>query len=423
MSLWRNIILLLTGAAAAVAIVAVCPNSACSEDLLAMVVTDDNGKTKPHYQNTDDQHGESTETHSDSKSVEKHSGVGSTSNPDEPHNQVKSEAHTGSEVEDAHSSDTHNPVKATSHDNESDAHGEHDASGVNASESHDEHGEEESGGGVTGYLAHHLVDQETYDLPWASYNLPKIQVSTEFAKKYPEFVKTHHGEHGGESYYIPVTKHMLGLIIAALLVIVLVIPGMGRTRRGEVPHGFGNFLEVLVVFVRDEVVFPNMGKETGRKWTPFFLTAFFLILFSNLMGMVPWGTSATGNVNITAGLAIAMLLSLLFAGFKQHGIKFIATFIPHGVPWPVVILLFPIEIFGLFVKHFALCIRLFANMLAGHTVIGVFIALILSPFVAFASVPGAVAISMLELFVAFLQAYIFVMLSSLFIGSTIHPSH
>ncbi|MFH0881688.1 MAG: F0F1 ATP synthase subunit A, partial [bacterium] len=162
-------------------------------------------------------------------------------------------------------------------------------------------------------------------------------------------------------------------------------------------------------------------REQGRKWLPFFLTLFFLILFSNLLGMIPWGPTPTGNVNVTGGLAIATLFGVFFAGIRQHGIKYLGTFIPHGVPWYIVWLLFPIEVFGLLVKHFALTIRLFANMLAGHTVIGVFMALILTPFVAIASIPGAVAICMLELFVAFLQSYIFIMLGSLFVGSAIHP--
>ncbi len=268
-----------------------------------------------------------------------------------------------------------------------------------------EHG---GGGDVRAILAHHLVDSNSYDLPWGTYELPVIKGDFSFI---------------GVEYAqgLPLTKHMLGLVVAALLVIVLVIAGMSRTRRGEVPRGFGNFLEVLVVFVRDEVVYMNMGRDHGRKWLPFFLTAFFLVLFSNLLGMIPWGTTPTGNVNFTAGLAATMLLGVFFAGFREHGIKYLATFVPHGVPVFVIPILFPIEVFGLFVKHFALCIRLFANMLAGHTVVGVFLALTLSPFVAFASVPGAVAISMLELFVAFLQAYIFVMLASLFIGSAIHP--
>ena len=269
-------------------------------------------------------------------------------------------------------------------------------------------GEEHEGGGVMEHLAHHLLDANSYDIFGYSIALPVIKGDYSFlGEKY--------------SHGFQITKHMIGLLVAALFAILLLIPGTARSRRGEVPHGFGNFLELLVIFVRDEVVYPNMGREHGRKWLPFFLTLFFLILFSNLLGMIPWGTTPTGNVNVTGGLAIATLLGVFFAGIKQHGIKYIGTFIPHGVPWYIVWLLFPIEVFGLLVKHFALTIRLFANMLAGHTVIGVFLALILTPFVAFASVPGAVAISMLELFVAFLQSYIFVMLGSLFVGTAIHP--
>ncbi|MCB2199923.1 F0F1 ATP synthase subunit A [bacterium] len=281
-------------------------------------------------------------------------------------------------------------------------------------EGHDDHaaaghGEEHGGGGdVMGYLSHHLLDGSNYSLLGYEIPLPFIKGDFSFL-----------GEKYSEGFQI--TKHMIGLIIAALLAIFLVIPTTGRIKKGDVPHGFGNFLEVLILFVRDEVVYANMGKEEGRKWLPFFLTLFFLILFSNLLGMIPWGTTPTGNVSVTAGLAIATLLAVFFAGIKHHGIKYLGTFVPHGVPIFVAPILFPIEVFGLFVKHFALTIRLFANMLAGHTVIGVFMALILVPAVALAAVPGAVVISMLELFVAFLQAYVFVMLGSLFVASSIHP--
>lgn len=294
------------------------------------------------------------------------------------------------------------------HDDHAAGHDDHAAGHDDHAVAHDDHGEDHGEFTVMGYLAHHLVDAPVYDLPWGSYHLPKIPVNI------PQL---------GITDGIQLTKHLIGLMTSAILVILLVIPGMARTRRGEVPKGLGNFFEVLVIFVRDEVVYANMGKESGRKWLPFFLTAFFLILFSNLLGMIPFGTTATGNINVTAGLAILVLGSVFFAGFANHGIKYIATFIPHGVPVPIIPILFPIEIFGLFVKHFALCIRLFANMLAGHTVIGVFLALIAAPWIASFSVLGAVAISMLELFVAFLQSYVFVMLGSLFVGSAIHPSH
>jgi len=270
------------------------------------------------------------------------------------------------------------------------------------------HEAEHEGNGVMEHLAHHLLDSDTYDILGYSLHLP--------------YLKTSKLAFLGDDYLdgFQVTKHMIGLTLAALLTLLLIIPSTKKTRAGEVPHGLGNFFEMLVLFVRDEVVYANMGKEHGRKWLPFFLTLFFLILFSNLLGMIPWGTTPTGNVNITGGLAIAVFFAVVGAGIKEHGFKYLGTFIPHGVPILVVPILFPIEIFGLLVKHFALTIRLFANMLAGHTIIGVFLALIMMPIIALAAVPGAVAISMLELFVAFLQAYVFVMLGSLFVGSSIH---
>ncbi|GBE29190.1 ATP synthase subunit a [bacterium BMS3Bbin04] len=312
--------------------------------------------------------------------------------------------------EEAHG-DSH-AVVSESHDGHETAVVQHDEHGEVAvshgDEDAEEQGEEDNGGGeVMMYLSHHLLDSPNYDIFGYSIALPMIAGNFSFI-----------GPAYAEGFQI--TRHMIGFTIAALLVLLLVVSSMGRTRRGEVPKGLGNFFEVLIVFIRDEVVYANIGKEHGRKWLPFFLTLFFLILFANLLGMVPWGVSATGNVNFTAGLAIVNLIAVVVAGIAAHGFKYIGTFIPNGVPiaiWPI---LFPIEIFGLFVKHFALTIRLFANMLAGHTVIGVFLALIAMPIIALASVPGAAMISILELFVAFLQAYVFVMLGSIFVGSSIH---
>ncbi len=322
----------------------------------------------------------------------------------ETHEPLPAEPVKGHGVEGMHVTDEHDDGHGVTHTEA----GMHGVAGHGHGDAHSmEHSEEEAGADVMSILAHHLTDAGVYDTPFGPVHLPVIKGDFSFL-----------GEQYADGF--PLTKHMMGLIIAALLVVLLIIPGMASTRKGEVPHGFGNFLEVLVVFIRDEVVYPNMGAKAGRAWLPFFLTAFFLILFCNLLGMIPYGTTATGNINMTAGLAIMMLLAVIFAGFKYHGVKYIASFVPHGVPVFVVPLLFPIEIFGLFVKHFALCIRLFANMLAGHTVIGVFLALIMTPWIAFASVPGAVAISMLELFVAFLQAYIFVMLASIFVGMSVH---
>lgn len=285
-----------------------------------------------------------------------------------------------------------------------DSHGHDDAHAAGHGE---DHGGEHEGGGVMGHLEHHLLDSEYYDLFGYTLHLPTIPGNFGFLG--PEY------EHGFQ-----ITKHMVALTIAALLSILFFTLATSRTRKGEVPKGFGNFLEVLVLFIRDEVVYANLGKEHGRRWLPYFLTIFFLILFANLFGMVPWGATATGNINFTLGLALANLVAVIIAGIAAHGFKYLGTFIPHGVPIFVAPILFPIEVFGLFVKHFALTIRLFANMLAGHTIIGVFLALIAMPLIALAAVPGAAAISVLELFVAFLQAYVFVMLGSIFVGASIH---
>lgn len=261
--------------------------------------------------------------------------------------------------------------------------------------------EEEQGAVVLELLEHHLTDSQQYQLLGMDFHLPVLNIA---------------------GYALPVTKHTIMLITAAILLLILITP-LRRTRSG-VPHGLANFFEVIIIFLRDEVVYPSMGEEDGRKYMPFFLTAFFFILFSNLLGMIPYGSTPTGNISVTGTLAAISLLVMIGSGVVRHGpFGYMASFVPHGVPVFVVPILFPIEIVGVLVKHFALCIRLFANMLAGHAVITVFLGLISSLFIAPVSILGAVAISLLELFVAFLQAYIFTILSALFIGSALHPQH
>ena len=262
-----------------------------------------------------------------------------------------------------------------------------------------DHGED---GGILGLLEHHLMDSRHYQFFGLDIALPVLTL-------------------GGFS--LPVTKHTIMLITAGILVIVLLAPAR-RIKSGAVPHGLANFFELIILFIRDDVVYPSLGAEDGRKYLPYFLTAFFFVLFSNLLGMVPYGSTPTGNISVTGALAGISLLVMIGSGIVRHGpLGYLGSFVPHGVPIFVAPILFPIEIIGVLVKHFALCIRLFANMLAGHAVIAVFLGLISSFFIAPVSIIGAVAISLLELFVAFLQAYIFVMLSSLFIGGALHPEH
>ncbi len=223
---------------------------------------------------------------------------------------------------------------------------------------------------------------------------------------------------------LSITKHVLMMWIAAALV-VFVFRYAFREQR-SIPSGVANLLEAIVVFLRDEVVLPNMGEE-GRQYLPYLLTVFFFILFCNLLGLIPFAATATGNVSVTAALAIMSLIMIQVGGIREHGLKHhLQNFIPHGLPVWLLPIMIPVEIMGQFTKPFALCIRLFANMTAGHIVILSFLSMIFilkSLFVSPVSVFFALFIILLELFVACLQAYIFTMLTSLFIGMSIHPQH
>jgi len=223
---------------------------------------------------------------------------------------------------------------------------------------------------------------------------------------------------------LSITKHVVMMwIVSALLIVTFYV---AFRKRDLVPRGIANLLEAIVVFLRDEVILPNMGEE-GRRYLPYLLTVFFFILFCNLLGLVPGAATATGNVSVTAALATISLIMIQVGGIKQHGLKHhLQNLIPHGLPTWLLPIMIPVEIMGQFTKPFALCIRLFANMTAGHIVILSFLSMIFilkSIFVSPVSVFFALFISLLEIFVAFLQAYIFTMLTSLFIGMSIHPQH
>ena len=212
----------------------------------------------------------------------------------------------------------------------------------------------------------------------------------------------------------------------ALLVLVVVFK-LAYRRKDVVPKGMSGALEAMVLFVRDEIAIPNMGKSLGRSLTPFLCSLFFFILTCNLLGLIPGNSTATGNIALTAALATVSFVMTQFYGIKENGIGgYLKHLAPSGLPLPMYLIIVPIEILGLFTKPFALAIRLFANMVAGHTVIFALLGLIIvlgNVAIAAVSVPLAVAINMLELFVAFLQAFIFVMLTALFIGMSAHPDH
>lgn len=228
---------------------------------------------------------------------------------------------------------------------------------------------------------------------------------------------------------LPVSKHLLMMVLVGVL-LGAGLPLLRRSRSAGLAP-FRSMLEAAVLFIRDEVVITNMGKR-GARYTGYFCTLFFFILGLNLAGMVPFGSTATGNLAVTGGLALSTFLLVNLAGMREQGVvRYVSHLVPSGVPVWLYPLLFPIEALGLVTKSFALCIRLFANMIAGHIVILSLISMIfifgtVNPWLGVGvTAPAAVVlvifVSLLEIFVAFLQAYIFTFLTAIFTGAAMHP--
>ncbi len=230
------------------------------------------------------------------------------------------------------------------------------------------------------------------------------------------------------------TKFM-GLEFLGAIILVVIFVGLARRVQGGKPvqGRFWNLIETFVKFVRDDIARPAIGKKDADRFLPFLLTTFFFILVLNLLGMIPMFGSATGAISVTAVLAVATFIVVVGSGMQKMGvIGFLKAQIPSmDLPTAIAIFLLPlifvIEIFGLLVKHFVLAVRLFANMFAGHLVLVVlvsFVGVTYTTWLVYAvgplAVVGTVAFSMLELFVAFLQAYVFTFLAALFIGSAQH---
>jgi F-type H+-transporting ATPase subunit a len=222
---------------------------------------------------------------------------------------------------------------------------------------------------------------------------------------------------------ISITKHVVMMwIVSAILIAVLV--SAARRAKEPVPRGMRNVLETLILYIRDEVA-RRAIPEGADRFVPYLLTTFFFILTCNLLGLVPGMATATGNISVTAGLALIAFLVIQVGGIRAFGIVgHLKNQMPH-VPILLVPLFIVIEFMSNVIRPFALCIRLFANMMAGHVVILAFISLvfILGAFAAPVSVFFALFVHFLELLVAFLQAYIFTMLTAQFIGLSVHPAH
>ena len=222
---------------------------------------------------------------------------------------------------------------------------------------------------------------------------------------------------------IVVSKQLIMMILASFIIILLFKIGYKKDKK--VQSGLGNLLEVFVVFIRDEVVYPNMGEKQGRKFLPLILTFFFFIVMLNLLGLIPGSATSTAFFSTTVALALITFFTYIIFGNKDFWKHIFAT---PGVPFWLLPIMIPVELIGLLTKPFALSVRLLANMNAGHIIILAFIGIIInmkSPWVALGSVPMALAINLLEIFVAFLQGYIFSLLSSIFIGMAVveHEHH
>ncbi len=221
-----------------------------------------------------------------------------------------------------------------------------------------------------------------------------------------------------------ITKSVLMILIVGVLMFLL-FAGLGKSykKNGSIAKGAGRFFEPIILYVRDDIAIPNIGEKHYKKYMSFLLTIFFFIWFLNMFGLTPLGVNITGNIAITASLAILTYLITTFTAKKDYW-KHI--FWMPGVPVPMKFILAPIELLGTIIKPFSLTIRLYANMLAGHVVLMTLISLMYkfnSPIGSPLSFLLAFVLSLLEVLVALLQAYIFTMLAALYFGSAVEEHH
>jgi len=260
-----------------------------------------------------------------------------------------------------------------------------------------------------GHLLSHMNNSRVLEFPGGHISLP-------------QFPPVHIGNLVVD---LSISKHVFFLLVSALIVVAFAVYTARKNRRSDVPSGIGNLMEIFILFIRDEVALPNMGPG-GLVYLPFLLTLFFLILIMNLLGLIPYGATSTSNISVTAGLAIVAFVMIQVAAIRVQGVKHYIAHLTGGVHWALWPIMIPVEILGLFTKPFALCMRLFANMNGGHIVLLALIGMILmfrSAVIAPLPVIFGTGVMMLELFVAFLQAYIFIMLTSLFMGFGMQTEH
>jgi F-type H+-transporting ATPase subunit a len=279
---------------------------------------------------------------------------------------------------------SHGPAQATPATGDAEAH---------AAEAHD--GDAGAGhGGPAEVIMHHVTDQPFFGLP---------------------------------------SKHLVFFVLAALLVTLIVQLAIRSYRGGTVPSGLGQAVEAIVLFIRDDIAEANIGHGDAKKFTPLLCSFFFFILVAALLGLMPFSATSTGNLAVTMALAGVSFIAQQYAGISRYGVvQHFKNLVPSGLPWPLLPIMIPVEILSMFTKPFALMIRLFANMLAGHMVITTLLLLIalmaeLSTAAGVLMTPISLALALfimfLEILVAFIQAYIFTLLTAIFIGMYAHPAH
>lgn len=259
---------------------------------------------------------------------------------------------------------------------------------------------------VSELINHHITDGNTIEIPFTHLSIPLGQIHV-----------------GGVD--LSITRHVVMMWIACVVLLLLGVSAARRVKE-PVPRGWRSVFEIFIKYVRDEIARKAIGHEADR-YLPYLLTSFFFIWTCNLLGLVPGLSTPTSNIGVTAALAGLAFVMIHLAGIRQYGVaKHLKHVMPGGLPPWLYPIMLPVEILGMFTKPFALCIRLFANMTAGHVVIIGLLSLIFilkSVWVAAFSVPFTLFIFVLELLVCFIQAFIFTTLVSTFIGMSVHPAH
>ncbi len=270
--------------------------------------------------------------------------------------------------------------------------------------------------GLVEVVMDHISDSRTLDfqLPWG----PKLEAT------FPEWKIPI----GDKTLDLSITKHVFWMWISSFLLLLAVLSGTSRRKGEAVPKGpTNNLIETFVMFIRDEIALPNMGEHLAHSYTPYLCTIFFFILFCGLVGVIPYTATATGNIAVTASLALCTFVLTQYAGMRSQGVVGYWThLIPPGIPWWLYPLMIPVELLGLLTKPFALTVRLFANMIAGHIVILFLLGMVFilgTQLVAPIGVAFALGIYLLEILVIFIQAYVFTILSAVFIGMAASHAH